>query len=247
MSVFNHLIYFGLIILVTLWGFLATAIILLYMAVTYPFQGQTPAYNYLYSKILSLPLVRFLGWKIVCEGKEYLNLAQPCVYVANHQSNFDIVSYGPLFPAQTVCIGKKELKWVPLFGQFFAASGNIMIDRSNRTQAVAGLQQAQEAMLEKGRSIWIFPEGTRNRGKSDLLPFKRGAFYMAIASKRPIVAIVHQPLKTYLDAPRRKFKRTQIRIKVLPPFETAHLSLNDAHQLLATVQNAMAEAIKSLV
>jgi len=70
----------------------------------------------------ALPL---LGVRYHVEGEENLLIHQPCVYVANHQTDADVVVYGNIYPPNTVVIGKTEISRIPLFGLFFKASGNI--------------------------------------------------------------------------------------------------------------------------
>ena len=111
------------------------------------------------------------------------------VFIGNHQNTFDVVTISGAVQRGTVSVGKKSLKWVPFFGQLYWLSGNIMIDRKNKTKAVGTINQTAERMIEDKLSIWMFPEGTRNKGDG-LLPFKTGAFHTAIQAQAPIVPVV---------------------------------------------------------
>ena len=75
----------------------------------------------------------------------------------------DMATFGTVYPQRTIVIGKKEVKWIPFFGIFYVAAGNIMIDRNKTAKAVAGLKETVDIIRNKKVSIWIFPEGTRNR------------------------------------------------------------------------------------
>src|SRR5688572_10724511 len=86
--------------------------------------------------------LKISGIHLAVDGMAGLERSQPCIYVANHQSNLDMATYGSFYPHRTIVIGKKELLWVPVFGLLFVAAGNILIDRNRRTKAVAGLSQA---------------------------------------------------------------------------------------------------------
>jgi 1-acyl-sn-glycerol-3-phosphate acyltransferase len=110
------------------------------------------------------------------------------VYVANHQTNYDIMVLGCVMPG-TVSMGKQSLAWIPLFGQVYYLSGNILIDRARSSKAADTIRQVVAKIKERGISIWMFPEGTRSKGRG-LIPFKTGAFHTAIAAKVPIVPIV---------------------------------------------------------
>lgn len=86
---------------------------------------------------------------------------------------------------------KKELQWVPFLGQFLSLSGAIFVDRGNNAKAVRSLTAAGETMKSRDLSLWLFAEGTRSmREYHDMLPFKKGAFHIAIRAGVPIVPIV---------------------------------------------------------
>ncbi|MBI3556396.1 MAG: 1-acyl-sn-glycerol-3-phosphate acyltransferase [Deltaproteobacteria bacterium] len=208
---------------------------------------KDPSVGAILGRIVSLGGSWFMGFRVRIENQKALYLHQPCVYVGNHQSNMDIITMGQLYPYRTVVIGKKELKWMPLFGLFFIGTGMIMIDRQNRRNSVAGLEVARKAMVEDRKSIWIFVEGTRNRGRVALLPFKKGAFHLAIAGQVPIVPFVHQYLPTYFDVPQGVVCRDgrEVLIRVLDPIPTVGMTADDIPRLMAQVRAAMIQAIKS--
>ncbi|MDX1391141.1 MAG: 1-acylglycerol-3-phosphate O-acyltransferase, partial [Rheinheimera sp.] len=89
---------------------------------------------------------------------------------------------------RTVTIGKKSLKYVPFFGQLYWLSGNILIDRQNKSRALGTMLGAAEKITRNKISIWMFPEGTRSYGRG-LLPFKMGAFHIALEAKVPVVPV----------------------------------------------------------
>jgi lysophosphatidate acyltransferase len=88
-------------------------------------------------------------------------------------------------------MAKKELQWTPLLGQYMTFSGAVFVDRGNNSRAVQSLRAAGEAIKARGTSLWMFPEGTRSlRPQPDLLPFKKGAFHLAIQAGVPVVPVV---------------------------------------------------------
>ena len=88
-------------------------------------------------------------------------------------------------------MGKKELQWVPLMGQFMQLSGAVFVDRGNNAAAVRSLAAAGETIRTRHTSLWMFPEGTRTlRPNADLKPFKKGAFHMAVEAGVPIIPVV---------------------------------------------------------
>jgi 1-acyl-sn-glycerol-3-phosphate acyltransferase len=207
---------------------------------------RRPIINHFYGRILAYPMLPILGFKIKLDGFDAIDAAEPCVLIGNHQSSLDMFIYGTLTRRMTVYIGKVELLFVPLFGWLFWAAGNILIRRQDNRHAVRGLNQARDAMLQRKVNIWIFPEGTRSRGKALLLPFKRGAFYMAIAAQRPLVAFVSEPLENYYDYKRKLIKPGEVRVKILPPYETKGLTKDDANALLERVRADMLKALEEM-
>jgi lysophosphatidate acyltransferase len=187
-----------------------------------------------------------LGLRVEVEGEENLLAARPCVYVVNHQSAFDVPILAGLYPEGTVLIAKKELRKIPLFGWLYETTGNILIDRSNNPLAVQSLRSAGEAIRSRGVSVWVFPEGTRGKVPGQLLPFKKGAFYMAVAAGVPIVPIVVSPVRHLFDMPGRALRPGTIRIRVLEPIPTAALSEDDVAPLVARTHGEMSRALSQL-
>ena len=131
---------------------------------------------------------KLLGLKLeVRIAPEALN-SGPFVFIANHQNSYDIFTICAAALKGTVTVGKKSLKWIPLFGQVYWLSGNIMIDRKNSGRAMDTLKGTVKKMHKRKLSVWFFPEGTRSYGRG-LLPFKTGAFRIAQLAKCPVVIV----------------------------------------------------------
>jgi 1-acyl-sn-glycerol-3-phosphate acyltransferase len=130
----------------------------------------------------------FLGLKLELRVPEKIKQGGPFVFIANHQNSYDLLTICAAAQEGTVTVGKKSLKWVPIFGQVYWLSGNIMIDRKNSGKAQDTLQSAAHKIQNRNLSVWFFPEGTRSYGRG-LLPFKSGAFRLAKAANTPVVTI----------------------------------------------------------
>ncbi|KAI9472115.1 MAG: hypothetical protein EXX96DRAFT_622299 [Benjaminiella poitrasii] len=162
----------------------------------------------------------FLGITATIQGKH--NLAKPneqVIYVCNHQSIMDIMYLGVVFPKRTSMVAKKSIKYYPFLGWFMVLSQSIFLDRANRKDAIRQARQAADDIHRKRTSVWIFPEGTRNP-TTTLLPFKKGAFYMATQAKVPIVPVVIQHYQHIYDSSRHVFRHGDITIQILPRVET---------------------------
>ena len=138
------------------------------------------------------------GIKVEVRGKEFLTSSQPCIYASNHQHNFDLIVLASIVPPRTVSIGKKSMKWIPLFGTVYWLAGNILIDRKNKKSAKSTIQTVTRIIREKNLSVWIMPEGTRSKGRG-ILPFKKGAFHMAFDAGVPIVPVSISPYEKALS------------------------------------------------
>lgn len=187
-----------------------------------------------------------LGLEVEVSGRENLTRRRPCIYIANHQSAYDVPVLAELHSPNTVIIGKKELADIPLFGWLYRVTGNILIDRANRANAVGRLREAEIAIRERGVSVWIFPEGTRGKVPGKLLPFKKGAFYMAAATGVPLVPVVVGPVTEVFDLNRRMARPGKVSVRVLQPIPTEGLRDADVEQLIRLARERMTEALEQL-
>ena len=192
------------------------------------------------------PILRLLGITLQVEGKDELEKHQPCIYVANHQGALDILTFGSFFPRRTVVVGKKEIAYIPVLNLFFVAAGNVLVDRQKRTKAVASLGKAVKAIREKKSSVWVFPEGTRNRTDEAILPLKKGAFYMAVEAQVPIVPVISAPIRSLVNWEEGRHSRGVLRIRVLPPIQTRGMNAADVDGLAKQVRSVMIEAVRGL-
>jgi 1-acyl-sn-glycerol-3-phosphate acyltransferase len=187
-----------------------------------------------------------LGIRTRIIGRENMEARRPCIYLSNHQSAYDLPVLADLYPVETVVIGKKELSRVPLFGWVFRVTGNILIDRKNNPSAVGRLKEVEEAIRDRGVSVWIFPEGTRGTVPGMLLPFKKGAFHMAAAAGVPIVPIVVEPLQPHFDPGRRHLQSAELEVRVLQPVQPGSTSEADIAALIETVHRHMQTALSEM-
>jgi 1-acyl-sn-glycerol-3-phosphate acyltransferase len=192
------------------WFLLCSALGVLWLLVS-PGNRQT---LYMFGRVFCRGLVRLMGWTIDVAGRERMDSARPCVFVANHQSFLDVVTFGSIFPPRTVSAGKREIGRIPVFGWFYRLSGNLVIDRSHPRGALASLEAAARTMREESLSVWFMPEGHRNTGPT-LLPFKSGAFRLARVAGVPIVPIVAAPVTALAEPSRWRARRGTLRVRVL--------------------------------
>jgi len=196
--------------------------------------------------------VRLLAWggtkisgiKLKVIGEHYMDQSIPAVLVGNHQSALDLVIFGRICPNGLTMVMKKELKYYPFLGLFFMICGSVFVDRKKGATAQKEINSIIPKLIKESRSIGFFPEGTRNRTGDGLLPFKKGAFHLAIAAQMPIVPIVCEPLHKVCNEKTKHAPGGEVELVVLPPILTQGLKASDASMLSDQVREAMLNQLK---
>ncbi|KZN66363.1 1-acylglycerol-3-phosphate O-acyltransferase [Pseudoalteromonas luteoviolacea] len=180
-------------------------------------------------------MAKVIGVELVIDRAPEVKGIGPALYVANHQNNYDLFTLPAVVPQNTVSMGKKSLKWIPFFGQLYWLSGNILIDRANRSKAVGTLDRAVQKIKQKGLSLWMFPEGTRSYGRG-LLPFKTGAFHAAKSAQVPIVPVCMSSTQNKIKL--NRWDNGKVYISIMAPVElsadrSAREHANNIHAKMA--------------
>jgi 1-acyl-sn-glycerol-3-phosphate acyltransferase len=189
------------------------------------------------------------GAEVRVEGLEHLRADSPQVLVGNHQSWFDVFAVAANLPKTYHFVAKKELERVWLFGPAWKAAGHISIDRSDQASAVASLDQAGEQMRRENSAVVVFPEGTRSP-TDDLLPFKKGAFMLALHTGVPIVPFAVAGSRRIFPKGSWRVRSGPIIVRFGPPIPTEQLGHRDRDALMervrAEVQRMRDEARRTL-
>jgi 1-acyl-sn-glycerol-3-phosphate acyltransferase len=161
-------------------------------------------------------MTRILGLKIDLRVSSKVDTEQNYVFLANHQNSYDILTISKGALPGVVTVGKKSIKWIPIFGVIYWLSANIMIDRKNTGSARNTLNETLDKMNKKKLSIWFFPEGTRSYGRG-LLKFKTGAFRLALEAQKLIVPVcaseMHKKVKL------NRWNNGTVIVEVMDPIE----------------------------
>lgn len=206
------------------------------------FNPRNPNNVGLFARLFAFFLSPFVGIKVVT--RNYLGIEQwrSCIYIANHQNNYDILVAAKAVQPKTVTVGKKSLVWFPFFGMLYYLSGNILIDRNNKSKARDTIGQVVNEIKEKKISVWMFPEGTRSHSQG-LLPFKVGAFRAAIEAGVPIVPIC---MSNTNDIRLNRWNNGYIIVEMLSPIETTGLSKDKTKELMEHCYQLMSAKIQAL-
>jgi 1-acyl-sn-glycerol-3-phosphate acyltransferase len=122
------------------------------------------------------------------QGRENFRKGQSYIYVSNHTSFLDLPGLAMFIPGEFRPLAKKELLKIPVFG-LIARGATVIVDRSSGESRKRSLDKLKKTLAE-GISILLFAEGTQNRSKEVLQPFKDGAFRLAIDTQMPVLPMV---------------------------------------------------------
>ena len=165
------------------------------------------------------------------------------IYIANHQNNYDMITAANMVQPPTVTVGKKSLAWIPFFGQLYWLTGNLLIDRDNRNKAHDTISELVAQFKKKDISFWMFPEGTRSRGRG-LLPFKTGAFHAALAAGVPVIPIVIS--NTHNQIKLNRWHNGLVIVEMLPPVDVKQFEGQSARKLATHCRELMSARLDEL-
>lgn len=189
-------------------------------------------------RLWSRLLFKILPVTITVEGLEHLQPGQTYVFAANHRSQFDIFVLLATLPGDFGWVAKKSLFYIPIFGQAMGRLGNISIDRENLQEAIRSLNHAAE-MVKRGRSLVVFPEGTRATSR-ELLPFKKGVFIMALKAGKPIVPISISGTLAIQPRGSLHIRPGPVKVVISPPIHPQDFRNRPKEELMAAVYQAIA-------
>ncbi len=181
------------------------------------------------------------GVKLDVIGEENLWSARPAVFVFNHQSQLDVAVLGSLMRRDFTGVAKKELKKDPTFAAIGWLADIAYVDRTDVTAAKAALEPAVES-LRKGTSLVIAPEGTRSPTPR-LLPFKKGAFHLALQAKVPMVPVVIRNAGEIMAPHSFLISSGTVQVAVLPPISTARWTAKTLDRQVARVRQMFLDTL----
>jgi 1-acyl-sn-glycerol-3-phosphate acyltransferase len=219
------------IVLIVLLGFPIAALLRL---VTAPFDsGRYVAGRFF--RLMGVAAVKVNPyWHFSTDGVRITDPRRPYVAVANHESYADIFLISHL-PWEMKWLAKEALFRIPVMGWTMRLAGDIPIKRGARGSAGAALAACRDR-LERRVSVMIFPEGTRSRG-GELLPFKDGAFALAVDTGAPILPIVVAGTRHAMAKGSFRFRAARAVARVLPPVPVEGLAAADVPALRDRVRS----------
>ncbi|MBA3323266.1 MAG: 1-acyl-sn-glycerol-3-phosphate acyltransferase [Pyrinomonadaceae bacterium] len=175
--------------------------------------------------------LRLSGMKVSVRGLEQLDPKQTYIFISNHRSYLDTATLFYHLGRRIGIPAKKELLKVPILGYGMGYVNIMAIDRSSRERAATTVRAATER-IRSGVSFGIFAEGTRAR-PGQLLPFKKGAFYMAVETGVPVVPVAMKNTDWLMGKGTGIARPGTIEMVILPPIETRGLETDEEIARLA--------------
>ncbi len=190
---------------------------------------------------LKIPPVR-----LEVEGIEKIDPSQRYVIASNHLSQFDIPLLFSVLPLHGRFLSKKEVFKIPLLGRAMRTIGIIEIDRASGTSSRQAIVEGVKIAADRGYSLIVFPEGTRSTN-GDLLPFKKGAFRIAIDTGLPLVPVVIDGTELINRPGSKIFRPGTARIVICDPIETSDMTNKDnLNDFARTVESTINEKYQEL-
>jgi 1-acyl-sn-glycerol-3-phosphate acyltransferase len=201
------------------------------------------AVGYLFRRIGPVMATLHPLWRFRTSGKPPVDPRRPYVVVSNHESFADILLISHL-PWEMKWLSKAELFRIPVLGWMMRLAGDVPVKRGFGPSAVEAMARCRE-VLARRVSVMIFPEGTRS-ATAEMLPFKDGAFRLAVDAGVPILPLALHGTGSALPKHDWRFNRSRATVRVLEPVETAGLGPADVPALRDRVRGLIERARREL-
>lgn len=195
-----------------------------------------------FGRVTGRVMVMFAGATLPPGIRQRMQAAHPAIYVSNHTSYLDNFLASWAIPIGTVGMAQSGTVWVPFFGNLYAISGNVLVDRKDKRAAATALRTMIDLLQRHRLSAIIWPEGGRSID-GRLQPFKRGFGHLAIATRLPIVPVVVSNAHRCWSkgSPFTQFAR--VGVQVLEPISTRDWTAKQLDQHVEEVWAKFAAAL----
>jgi 1-acyl-sn-glycerol-3-phosphate acyltransferase len=183
------------------------------------------------------------GISLEVTGVDKVPFDTPVIFMSNHQGYFDTLALFLALPQRFSWIAKEELFRIPVFGYSMARAGYVPLNRAGDGRRALKSIEAAAALIRNGRSVVIFPEGSRTFD-GRLLPFKKGGFLLAGKAGVPIVPVTINGSMKVNPKTRLELHPGTIRVRIADPIPTASLDAHDRKRLLEDVRRAIDEGLE---
>lgn len=203
------------------------------MKKTMPWQEYRPVVDKELESWL-MPLIDMADVKMVVKGQEKIPVNEPVIFTPNHASAFDIPAIVLTNKKSPIFMAKKELGKIPLLKAWMDVVDCVFVDRANKQSAHSSLQNAIDAVKD-GRSLVIFPEGTRSK-TGELGEFRGGAMKVAMETGAKVVPVLLEGTRARLEETGNITSGT-VYVTYLDPIETKGLTKEDFYKMPSEIRD----------
>lgn len=221
---------------------IVSTIIFILIIIMTPIAGESK-WGYYPGRVLGRIMCFLALTRIKVVGNENINPEKSYIFVANHQSMFDIFLIYGYLNAKFKWIMKQEIRKTPLLGKACESMGHIFIDRSSPMRAQKSLEAAKERLLQGNNSIFLFPEGTRS-ANGKIGRFKRGAFTIARDLHFQIIPVSISGAYNVLPKKGWFITPGKITMTIHQPIDTSNLNEDNLNETIDQVKNIVESALK---
>ncbi len=221
---------------------LISAIIFILIIIMTPIAGEKK-WGYYPGRVLGRIMCFLALTRIKINGNENINPDKSYIFVANHQSMFDIFLIYGYLNAKFKWIMKQEIRKTPLLGKACESMGHIFVDRSSPMRAQKSLEEAKDRLLQGSNSVFLFPEGTRS-ANGKIGRFKRGAFTIARDLHLPIIPVTISGAYNVLPKNGWYITPGKITMTIHQPIDTTNLSDDNLNEMIDQVKNTIESKLK---
>ncbi len=195
-------------------------------------------------RILVRGILILSGVRLTVKGKENIPEGEACLFVPNHRSYFDFLVTFDSVKSPVINIGKKELKYVPVMGQWISLMGTLLLDRKSKKSGLLVIKEAVEN-VKAGVNVFIYPEGTRNKGtEEELLPFHEGSLKISQWSHCKTVPVAILRSRDVYENHRPRITPADVTLLFGEPIDPEELSREDRKRYGALVRERITEMIR---
>jgi 1-acyl-sn-glycerol-3-phosphate acyltransferase len=187
-------------------------------------------------------VLKVAGLNLTVIGKENIP-DEPCVFVGNHQSNFDIPVILSNMNRLTGAIAKKDMEKIPIMSYWMRQIHSVFMDRENPREALKSISEGVEN-LKNGYSMIIFPEGTRSRS-NDMGEFKKGSMRLATKAGVPIVPITIYDTHKAMEGNNGRVKKANAKLIIGKPIYLDAMSKEEKADIAEIVQGIIQDNLNN--
>ncbi|MGE2728851.1 HAD-IB family hydrolase [Mycolicibacterium vaccae] len=196
-----------------------------------------------FTSMFGRTLLDTVGINLQVLGKDNLTAQRPAVFIFNHRNQADPLIAGRLVESDFTTVGKKELENDPIVGTIGRILDAAFIDRDDPRKAVEGLKKVED-LARKGLSILIAPEGTR-LDTTEVGPFKKGPFRIAMSVGIPIVPIVIRNAEVIAARDSSTFNPGTVDVVVYPPIPVDDWTQENLPERIEEIRQIYLDTLKN--